>query len=324
MIRVTLLFFTLLSSTFCYSQVDINLILNHQFNGQPFLYSQDYQDENGNTINISRLQYYVSSIEIIHNSGVNSPLSDVYVLANGNVSNYYLGNFNINNVEKLEFDLGVDYDANHGNSSNYSSQHPLGPQSPLMAWGWPAGYFFLVIDGTIDDNNDGIPNKSFQLRALGDNMLQDVGYLTNTYNQNNNTINLILDVNINSWLSGIDLINAGIDHSGSANNLLMCNNTTTNQVFQPSNLTSLSDKIEIIDITTDYNFKYAPTINYSLNKNSEFNLKIINSNGLLVLESDNVGFEGNYFVRKELQSGFYFAIFYNQTHSYKHKFIVTR
>jgi len=70
MIRVTLLFFTLLSTTFCYSQVDINLILNHQFNGQPFLYSQDYQDENGNTINISRLQYYVSSIEITHNSGV--------------------------------------------------------------------------------------------------------------------------------------------------------------------------------------------------------------------------------------------------------------
>ena len=52
MIRNLILLFFFLNSTVCLSQVDLNLILNHKFNGDPFLYSQNYQDENGNAINI--------------------------------------------------------------------------------------------------------------------------------------------------------------------------------------------------------------------------------------------------------------------------------
>ena len=117
--KTILIIFIALLSNFCYSQVEVNLILNHQYNGEQFMYSQNYQDENGNVINISRLQYYISSIELTDNSGLNIPLSDVYVLANGNVSNYSLGSFDVSSVSKLEFDLGVDYTTNHGNSNNY-------------------------------------------------------------------------------------------------------------------------------------------------------------------------------------------------------------
>ena len=193
-----------------------------------------------------------------------------------------------------------------------------------MEWGWPAGYFFLVIDGTIDDNGDGIPNKNFQLRSLGDIMLQNVDYLDGTYESLNNSINIALNVNIEKWLSGIDLINVGIDHSSSSNNLNMCNNTIDNQVFQAINPTSINYSNKIIDITTDYNISYAPTINYKLDRNHDFNLKILNSVGQLMLEAENIGFEGNYFIRKELKSGNYFAVFYNSQYKYDHKFTVTR
>ncbi len=320
---IKIIIITLLSN-FCYSQVDVNLILNHQYNGEQFMYSQNYQDENGNVINISRLQYYISSIELTNNSGLIIPLSDTYVLANGNVSNYFLGSHDISSNSKLDFDLGVNYAANHGNSNNYTPDHPLGPQSPLMDWGWPAGYFFLVIDGTIDDNGDGVPNKQFQLRSLGDIMLQNVNYLDGTYEISNNSINLALNVNIEKWLSGIDLINVGIDHSSSSNNLNMCNNTVDNQVFQTTSPASIDHVNNVIDITTDYNISYAPTINYKLNNNFDFNLKILNSNGQLVLKADNVGYEGNFFVRKELKNGTYFAVFYNDQFNYKHKFTVIR
>ena len=46
------------------------------------MYSQNYQDENGNIININRLQYYISSIDLINNTGSTIPLNDTYVLAN--------------------------------------------------------------------------------------------------------------------------------------------------------------------------------------------------------------------------------------------------
>ena len=140
----------------------------------------------------------------------------------------------------------------------------------------------------------------------------------------NNSINIALNVNIEKWLSGIDLINVGIDHSSSSNNLNMCNNTTDNQVFQAINPTSINYSNKVIDITTDYNISYAPTINYKLDRNHDFNLKILNSVGQLMLEAENIGFEGNYFIRKELKSGNYFAVFYNSHYKYNHKFTVTR
>jgi hypothetical protein len=104
----------------------------------------------------------------------------------------------------------------------------------------------------------------------------------------------------------------------------MCNNTTVNQVFQAINPTSINYSNKVIDITTDYNISYAPTINYKLNNNLDFNLKIFNSIGQLVLKTDNVGFEGNFFIRKELKNGNYFAVFYNDQFNYKHKFTVIR
>ena len=78
----TLTFIIAILSNICYSQVDVNLILNHQYNGNQFMYSQNYQDENGNIININRLQYYISSIDLINNTGSTIPLNDTYVLAN--------------------------------------------------------------------------------------------------------------------------------------------------------------------------------------------------------------------------------------------------
>lgn len=65
-----LTFIITLLSNFCYSQVYVNLILNHQYDGNQFKYSQNYQDENGNIININRLQYYTSSIELTNTTGL--------------------------------------------------------------------------------------------------------------------------------------------------------------------------------------------------------------------------------------------------------------
>ena len=47
-----LTFIIAILSNICYSQVDVNLILNHQYNGNQFMYSQNYQDENGNIIEL--------------------------------------------------------------------------------------------------------------------------------------------------------------------------------------------------------------------------------------------------------------------------------
>jgi hypothetical protein len=307
-----------------FAQNDVNLILNHQFNGNPLSYVDIYQDANGNAIQITRMQYYLSSIEVTHDGGQVTPLNNVYVLTNGNVSNFPLGNFNINNVEDIAFDLGVDYTANHGNTSNYTSQHPLGPQTPLMDWGWPSGYFFLVIDGKVDNTGDGVPNKQFELHALGDAMLRDVDYLDVTANANAGVIDIVLDVNVEDWLTGLSLATVGVDHSGSSNNSTMCSNTVDYQVFQTNATASVNTYEKSYEITTDYTIAYAPTLNYRFERNTNFNLQILDTQGRKVLVADDLGFEGNFFVRKELNTGMYFAVFTDGDISYTHKFYVKR
>ena len=82
--------------------------------------------------------------------------------------------YNISSVESISFDVGVDVVANGGNTTDYSAQHPLGPKSPPMDWGWPSGYFFVVTNGFTDADNDNIPETNFQLHALGNGMLTPI------------------------------------------------------------------------------------------------------------------------------------------------------
>ena len=305
---------------FASAQNDVNLILNHQFEGTPFTYNDVYSDENGNAVSFERIQLYMSSIEITHDNGQITDLNDLYVLTYGHVSNYSLGNYNISNVENITFDMGVDYNANSGNSSNWPSTHPLSPKSPLMDWGWPSGYFFIVLDGKVDDNGDGVPNKMFQLRSLGNQMLRNISVDVNS--TNNGTVDINLDVNIDGWIKNLNLSTVGFDHGSGLNNQTVCNNTNTYNVFS-QNVTSINSVNTKHYISIDYTMSYAPILNYKLEK-TKTNLQITDINGKVVIDEKNIGFEGSYFIKKELKSGVYIAIFINNKEIITEKFVVQR
>ena len=306
------------------AQSNVSLDLNHQFDGAPFAYNTVYADDQGRAVSFDRVQYYMSSISVVHDGGQTTDFTDVYILGSANVSNYSLGFFNITNLEEFNFNLGVDYAANNGNSSNYASPHPLSPQAPLMDWGWPSGYFFLVIDGKVDDTGDGIPNKMFQMRALGDVMLRGVTLMTNASIDLGGSIDLALDVNIEKWIKNIDLVTVGVDHGSSQNNQNVANNTNTFSVFGNSAPTGINDVNANTYVTTDYAMAYAPILNYKLTARTNNLLTILDAQGRVVVEEKGLGFEGSYFVKQELNSGMYYAIFSNPTNTLTHKFVVKR
>jgi len=267
----------------------------------------------------------MSTLDIIHDGGQTTPLTDLYVLTRGNVSNYSLGNYNVDSIEGFNFDLGVDSAANHGNTANFSSTHPLGPQTPKMDWDWPSGYFFLLLDGKVDNNGDGTPEKLFQMRAIGDMMLKNVD-LVLTSNPVANIIDITLNVHIDKWIKNIDVAIAGVDHSSSASNQTMTSNTNTFQVFEPYQppTTGISPTRAPSYITSDYSMPYAPVLNYSLSNKTSYSLLITDINGKQVIFEKQIGFEGNYFILKELKSGMYFATFSCNSEAITHKFIVRR
>ena len=323
-------FFTVVLMVFYFisanSQNEIVLRLSHSLNDSSFKYNQIFELD-GNKNYYTRLQYYLSGFELEHDAGQSTLLNNVYVLASGHISNYYLGNFNISSLESISFDVGVDQIANSGNTTNYSAQHPLGPKSPPMDWGWPSGYFFVVTNGFTDTDNDNIPETNFELHALGDMMLSPIDpiYLSGT--NLNDTIYIDLIVNTERFISGIDLSSVGADHSSSADNLTMCNNSSTMNIFEPGYIdgTSLKENNVSSDyIFLDYTLSFAPTIHYHFESNNKVNLQITDINGKIHINEKNLVSQGSFFPLKELATGIYIVTIDNGTNRILKKFNVVQ
>ena len=308
------------------SQKEIVLRLSHALNDSSFKYNENFEVD-GNKNYYTRLQYYLSGFNLEHDGGQSTLLNNVYVFASGHISNYYLGNFNISSLESISFDVGVDQIANSGNTTNYSTQHPLGPKSPPMDWGWPSGYFFVVTNGFTDTDNDDIPETNFELHALGDVMLNPVDpiYLSGT--NLNDTIYIDLIVNTERFISGIDLSSVGADHSSSSDNLTMCNNSSTMNIFEPGyiDVTSLKENNVSSDyIFLDYTLAFAPTINYHFESNNKVNLRITDINGKIHINEKNLLSQGSFFPLKELATGIYIVTIDNGTNRIFKKFNVVQ
>ena len=320
---VVLMVFYIISAN---SQKEIVLRLSHALNDSSFKYNQIFEVD-GNKNYYTRLQYYLSGFELEHDAGQSTLLNNVYVLASGHISNYYLGNFNISSLESISFDVGVDQIANSGNTTNYSAKHPLGPKSPPMDWGWPSGYFFVVTNGFTDTDNDNIPETNFELHALGDMMLSPIDpiYLSGT--NLNDTIYIDLIVNTERFISGIDLSSVGADHSSSADNLTMCNNSSTMNIFEPGYIdgTSLKENNVSSDyIFLDYTLSFAPTIHYHFESNNKVNLQITDINGKIHINEKNLVSQGSFFPLKELATGIYIVTIDNGTNRILKKFNVVQ
>ena len=307
------------------AQKKIVLRLNHFLNDSTFHYNENF-DLDGSQNYYTRLQYYLSGFEIEYDGGQISLLPNTYVLASGHITNYYLGDFSVSNVEAIRFDVGVDQIANSGNTTNFTGSHPLGPKSPPMDWGWPSGYFFVTTNGYTDANNDNNPDTPFELHALGDQMLSPIDQINVNPVNSNDTIYIDLKVNAERFLSGLNLSTVGVDHSSSTNNLLMCNNSYSMNVFESYNIISSSIESPKNNnyIFMDYTLAFAPTINYHFNSNQKVNLKITDINGKVKLYENNLPSEGSYFPLKEFATGIYIVTIDNGLEMIYKKFNVVQ
>jgi len=165
--RIILLSFVVLLFGFeAFSQNSVSLNFQHTLGTELFEMNKGSQNNLGDDFNVSRLEYYISEITIVHDGGVETPMSsDIHVLVNANQTNEVdLGNHNITSVEMIKFHVGVDPDYNHLDPATYAADHPLAPQNPSMHWGWTSGYRFIAIEGNGGPNYD----QLFQLHGLGD------------------------------------------------------------------------------------------------------------------------------------------------------------
>lgn len=151
----------------------ISLQIDHRIGNEPLEFGNIYSGSQG-AFMVTRLSYYLSGLEIIHDGGQHQAFPDVYLLVHGDQSSYPLGLADIQSIEGVAFNIGVDSVNNHGDPALWPEDHPLAYQTPSMHWGWTSGYRFLAMEGLLDGNQDGNPEKVWEFHVVGDELLTHV------------------------------------------------------------------------------------------------------------------------------------------------------
>ncbi len=187
-----LLFVFLFAAAVAQSQSNIELHLSPRLGTKTFALGAVVSAGNYE-YKITRLEYYISGIEITHDGGEKTAMTDLYLLVRPAVDSMYdLGSHpHITKVEGIKFSVGVDQAKNHLDPAGYPASHPLAPQNPAMQWGWSAGYRFVAIEGVAGNNFV----NTFEVHALGDANYKSLNLATEAENHadGNKTIHLVAD-----------------------------------------------------------------------------------------------------------------------------------
>lgn len=226
-----LLFLFILMSFFSFTQSNLYLSFKPKCLGNDLILGDIVQDINGVSMEINHFNYYISNIVITYDGNQTLDLTDTVLLVKADANSFLLGNYNIPNIEKINFSVGVPEPLNHLDISLYPSNHFLSFQSPSMHWGWLSGYALLLVDGKGDSNADGIPESYFSLHNFGDNNFKNIELpVTATY-LNNNQIDIVINTNLDQWIYGINPGDFGILHGTNGANSSTMNNVNDRDVF---------------------------------------------------------------------------------------------
>lgn len=280
------------------SQTDVSFSIQHLLNKQKFALNQAANTPDNYEISVSRLQYYVSQVKLIHDGGQEEKLVGKYFLVDaGQQFDVVLGNYAITNLEAVKFSIGVENlitvnpndqsgnTTNHADPSLWPANHPLAPKSPSMHWGWTSGYRFVALEGKAGASL----THTFEIHALGDANYREVNVPLNVKAENGK-LAVKLDADYVNALKGIDVSSGLIEHSetGKAASFLV---NFSDEVFaeyggEPKQPTT---GIEAEEKQNEFSFFPNPsngdlTINFDLNANNVYQLRLVDVAGKVVFD----------------------------------------
>ncbi|WP_222164860.1 MbnP family protein [Edaphocola aurantiacus] len=218
------------------AQKNITLKINHKLGSNSFAFNQTAQNDLNQQFQITRIDYYISKITLIHDGGMTTAVPDRYILAKGsNTVSELLGNFNITNIEGIRFSIGVDSPANNADPSLQPALSPLSFQSPSMHWGWSAGYRFVALEGKTGTGFSTV----FELHGLWNANYFEQTVMVAGVNSGNN-INIYLDADYTQALKGVNVSTGPLEHGHNGADLTVLQNFR-DHVFTAGSPTALYD-----------------------------------------------------------------------------------
>ncbi|HTN17497.1 MAG TPA: MbnP family protein [Chitinophagaceae bacterium] len=212
-----------------FAQQKVTLTIRQLLGTEPFVFNKAVKNNLNQDFNISRVNYYLSSIKLIHDGGKITAVPDKYIFVNGKANiREELGSFPVTKVEGIQFSVGVEAPANNDDPAKWTGSHPLAPKSPSMHWGWSAGYRFVALEGKAGASL----TTTYEMHGLGNhNYFSQT--VTGVGNAGTDGITVDLNADYTGAVYGIDLASGPIDHGVDATDLAMLKNFQS-RVFSPN------------------------------------------------------------------------------------------
>lgn len=317
MIRSLLLSFALLFIiTTTKAQKNLYLTVTHKLGNSNFAFNQVAQNNLMQNFKISRLDYYISGITILHDGAQELFIPNIYILSKG-IANIVenLGTYNVINVEGIRFSIGVNAPINNADPSLQPVGSPLYYQTPPMHWGWATGYFFSVVEGYAGANL----TTNFQMHSVGNANYFEQTQMAAGVNSGVNDIYINLDADYIQAVKNINVSSGPIHHGSNATDLTVLQNFR-DFVFSPSSTSTglLNNATEELNVSIYPN----PTseklyIDFNDNNSTADRMVIVDMLGNTILENGlnlrneiNVG---------DLAKGVYILQFYNSNNILSNK-----
>lgn len=278
----TALMFTMMISK---AQKNVYFTITHKLATANFAFNQIAQNNLTQDFKITRVDYYISSIKIIHDGGMEMAVPNKYILAKGSANvNELLGNFNVTNVEGIKFSIGVEAPINNADPALQIAGSPLSFQSPSMHWGWTAGYRFLALEGTTGSGFTTI----FQMHGLGNANYFNQTKMVAGVPSGTNDIYINLNADYTQALKGINISTGPIDHGVNATDLTALQNFR-DFVFSPG--TGIPASIGNVEEKLDVNIYPNPATNklfidFNNNTNNADKVVLTDITGKIISESN--------------------------------------
>jgi len=297
------------------SQKNIFLDISPMFQNSSLQMNVNYNAWNGKTFKLDHFDYYLSNVQLTYDGG-QTVLIDSVFLVEPQSHTLLLGNFNLSQIEKINFMVGVPKPRNLQSGSQaidislYPENHPLSFQSPTMYWGWQFGYMHMIIGGYADDNGDGSLESYFELHNLGNDNQQSV-QMNNVIQTNvtSEQINVNINCQVDRWINNIPISTIGIMHDDIGFNKTILENVITETVFiQPANagIESLNSNSKIYF----QNQSNGITITWKEIKNLN-QILVSDLNGRLI-KNVNSNLENGDLQLELIESGYYLVQFFNE------------
>ena len=287
------------------AQVNVKLSMDQQLDGKPFAYQQATQSDQGYAFEMTRLQYYVSEIKLIHDGGIITPVPDFYILIDSDIrAEFELGSYDITTLEKLEFSIGVDNAHNHLDPASYPNDHPLAPQNPSMHWGWTAGYRFIAIEGFAGADSNSL-NNYYEIHTIGDQNYRVIS-LDVTGELNDDIMEIRIQADYEKFLNNVDVSSGLISHGATGASRTIADNATS--VFSATQMTS------VIDADVHGSFEMFPnpattlsTVNVDMPGYKNITCTVMDLAGQVLYTKEITGANQSFVLETNWQPGIYFV-----------------